>query len=385
MIDKSLVDQARRVNLIDLVRQSVELRRESATEWSGPCVLCGGDDRLHVKASGFFCRNKKCWPDGSDRFGDPIEYARWLHRLNFAEAVQRLTGDTSMHTTTMPRQARQPAQPVKKAPKQSAQSPDWAAKVQPMVTAAQDHAEDATAHLASRAIAIETAIFWQLGYRPDAPLPGTWDATDKRHIAQPQPAIVIPWYRAGKLCAVRYRFFETHTYTDVDGKQRKAKLTAVPGSDFTGLLYGGHMLPSFCLLPSHDNGRCAEQLRTLVIVEGEINAISIWQVAHAWRWDVLSLGSESQKLPDGGRKLAERYGRVIVWMDKADIAKQTMSQITGAVAISSPVMDERKVDANDMLQTGQLAKFLAEARQRACQSEDERERVKWDLWEVGRG
>jgi hypothetical protein len=54
------------------------------------------------------------------------------------------------------------------------------------------------------------------------------------------------------------------------------------------------------------------------------------------------------------------------------------------VAISSPVVDDKQIDANRMLQTGELIDFLVEARQRACQSEDERERVRWDLWEVGR-
>lgn len=369
MIDATVVEMARRTNLINLIGSTVELRRESSTEWAGPCPRCGGTDRLHVKANGWFCR--QCHPD----FGDPIEYMRWLHRLDFAEAVRRLTGETAMQPTTK-------VQPTAKPPAATVQAPDWLAKATAIVEPARERIDSAIDYLSSRGLTWETAALWCVGYRPDAPLPGTWDANAKRHIVEPAPALVIPWYRGGKLVAVRYRFFKTHEYTDVDGKERNAKLTSVPGSDFTGLLYGGHMLPSFVTMPMDSNGKCAESLRTLVIVEGEINAMSIWQVANGWRWDVLSIGSESQKLPDGGRLLAERYGRTIVWMDKAEVAKKMMSQIPGSVAISSPIVDGRKVDANDMVQTGQLAEWLGNVRQRACKTEDERTQVKWDLWEV---
>lgn len=370
MIDSTVIEIAKRTNLLELVGQNVELRRESANEWSGPCPHCSGTDRLHVKADGFFCR--QCHPE----FGDAIDYMRWLHRLDFHEAVERLTS----HIST-PSQGK--VQPTPKQPSQPAQPPEWHAKALPMVTAAQERIEEAQAYLESRKLELSTALAFGLGYRPDAPLPGTWDSNERRHVTAPQPALVIPWYRGGKLCAVRYRFLSAHMYTDTDGKSRTAKLTSVPGSDFTALLYGGHMLPAFCAQPIHDNGRCAEQLRTLVIVEGEINAMSIWQVTNGWKWDVLSLGSETQKLPDGGRKLAERYGRTIVWMDKANIAKSIMSQIAGSVAVNSPTVEERVLDANDLLQTGQLGDFLMLVRSRACKNDDERERVKWDFAEVG--
>ena len=103
MIDATIVELARRTNLINLIGSAVELRRESAHEWAGPCPHCGGTDRLHVKANGFFCR--QCHPE----FGDAIEYMRWLHQLDFAEAVRRLTGDTTMQPTIK-------AQPTPKAP-----------------------------------------------------------------------------------------------------------------------------------------------------------------------------------------------------------------------------------------------------------------------------
>lgn len=366
MIDATVVELAKRTNLIELVGSDIELRRESSHEWSGPCPVCQGTDRFHVKADGFFCR--QCHPE----FGDVIEYMRWLHKSSFADAVQRLTGNMSAETAVKLR-------PATKQVTQPAQPPTWHAKALAIVTAAQERIETATSYLEGRSIDLATAVAFGVGYRPDAPLPGTWNAQTKRSSADPQPAIVIPWYRAGKLVAVRYRFLAAHNYTDTDGRERSAKLTSIPGSDFTGLLYGGHMLPEFVTMPVGDNGKCAEALRTLVIIEGEINAMSVWQVANAWNWDVLSIGSESQPVPAGGRALAERYGRTIVWMDKPEIAKSLMAQIPGSVAVNSPPVNGKVLDANDLLQRGQLADFLQEVRLRACKSDDERERVKIEI------
>lgn len=375
MIDEMVIEQARNTDLINLVGQRVELHKESSTEWSGPCPRCGGNDRLHVKANGFFCRNRACWAEGSDKFGDAIDYVRWLHGVPFTDAVEILTGHVA---APAPRRVAQPMQ--KQAEPQ--QHSGWAEKVTPMVEAAQERVNDASGYLASRGLELTTAMAFGLGFRSDAPLPGTWIAKERKHIVEPQPAIVIPWYRGGKLVAVRYRFLIYHPYTDVEGKERNVKQSSVYDSDFKGVLYGGHVLPEFCSMPIDDNGRCAEQLRTLVLCEGELNAMSVWQAAAGLRWDVLSMGSESQKLTEPARDFAERYGRVIVWMDKADAAKRLMSQIGGAVGISSPLINGKEHDANDLLKTGQLFDFLVEARQMACKSDEERERVKWDLWEV---
>lgn len=364
MIDSTAVEMAKRTDLIALAKQQVELRRESASEWSGPCPVCGGSDRLHVKATGFFCR--QCHPE----FGDVIEYMCWTRNIKFTEAVQMLTGQVA--TTVKPK-----IQPATKAPAVPQQSPAWHAKALELVTAAQGRLEEGMPYLEGRSIDFSTALAFGLGYRFDAPLPGTWDAAKRAYSYQPQPAIVIPWYRAGKLAAVRYRFLASHTYTDVEGRERTAKLTSVPGSDFAGLMYGGHMLPAFVTMPLPESGKCAERLRTLVIIEGELNAMSVWQVVYGWRWDVLSLGSESQKLPDGGRILAERYGRTIVWMDKAQIAQSIMTMIPGAVAVNSPVIEGKKIDANDMLRSGELAQFLIDVR---CTKSSEAEKEMLNHW-----
>jgi hypothetical protein len=179
---------------------------------------------------------------------------------------------------------------------------------------------------------------------------------------------VIPWYRGGKLTAVRYRFLTTHEYTDLDGKARKVKTTSMHDSDFSGLLYGGQALMG-----------CAEDVRTLVLCEGELNAISIWQMAEPWNWDVLSLGSESAKLTPAMLAYAAKFERVIIWMDRPELVKELMAQIPGSYGISSAVVDGVKQDANKLLQTEQLGGLLTKARWLACKTEDEQRRLFYNI------
>lgn len=365
MIQQDLVNQARSIDILSLTRERFPLQKESTREWSGPCPKCGGEDRFHVTPTGFFCR--QCHPD----FGDAIEYMFWMHRLSFSDAVHMLTNQTAPLPDIKP-------QPIVKPAQQPTQPPGWQTKALAVVDTAKERLDLALPYLASRGLTPETAIIYGLGYRPDAPLPGTWNG--KRFIVAPQPAVVIPWYRAGQLVAVRYRFLKLHEYKDAEGRERKVKQSSVFHSDFSGLLYGGHVLPAFCAQPTTANP--IERKRVLVACEGEINAMSIHQIAHTWRWDVLSLGSESQKLTDGGRKFAERYGRVIVWMDKPEIAQTLTRQIPGSVAVSSPEIEGRQMDANAMLQSNNLESFLLTARERCLSDQAEAEDLMWNLWEA---
>lgn len=356
MISTEQVHLAKKTNLIDLAGQRVMLRRAAHDEWEGPCPRCGGTDRFHVKEESFLCR--KCHPD----FGDAIDYMMWLDKVDFAEATQRLTGNLAVK----PIAKRQPA------PKQIQQPANWRQRAEAIVRNAQtalwDDANTAAhAYLEGRGLHSHVWLQFGLGYRLDTPLPGTWDKRERCYTTAPQPAIVIPWYRAGQLTAVRYRFLHSHEYTDVDGKPRTTKQTATPGSDFTGAFYGGHGLLG-----------AAETLRTLVLCEGELNALSIWQVMHQAAVDVLCLGSESQKVTSAMIDYARQFAQVIIWMDRPQVARTVMASIPGAVGVNSP----KGQDANDLLQQGLLGGLLATIRVKACRSDNERARLRWDLWDA---
>ncbi len=353
---------------IDQIKEQIDLRQLigqyttliGRDEMQGPCPKCGGTDRFHVTASNWFCRDTKCWPGGAGKWGDAFDFFQWLEGCTFPQAVEKVNGAPVAVERRTPAVKAKASQPV---------SEEWRAKAEQVVAAA--HHELITQagfgeggeYLIRRGIEPDTWRAFGLGFKADVPLPHTWDETKRQHIHPKQPAIVIPWYRGGKLTAIRYRFLQQHTYTDTKGRQATAKQTAQFGSDFTGILYGGQALLG-----------CAEDLRTLVLCEGELNAISIWQVASAWGWDVLSLGSESAKLTPAAIDYAKRFERVIVWMDRSDVVKPLMHEIKGAYGVSSPKFGDKKRDANDMLKDGSLADWLSTIRVNACETDHERER-----------
>lgn len=351
-IDTAAIKQ--RINLIDLAERHSELRKESTLERSGPCPKCGGADRFHVSAEWFFCR--QCHPTR----GDAIEWVQWLDGLSFVEAVAQLTGDA----LPMPASKRKAAAPRRKAERSGWQQ----AKSEIIMAAAQDklfahEGEQGQEYLLGRKIEAHAWLTFGLGFVPMAPLPGTRGK-------QRAPAIAMPWYRGGKLAAVRYRFLQAQAYTDADGKERTAKQSALFGSDFSRLLYGGQALLG-----------CAEDLRTLILCEGELNALSLWLVAHQSAVDVLSFGSESQSLTEKMVQHAAKYRTVILWADKPEVAKSAMRALQGAYAISSP----QGQDANDLLKAGLLGGVLSTARLRACTTDAAREALLWDLWDAAKG
>lgn len=352
---QQMIDQARATDLVQLVSRYTQLRRKTTGEWAGPCPKCGGEDRFTVDASGWFCRT--CHPyDPAHGWYGAIDFVMWITSLDFKGAVGFLTG-AQMSNAVQQRQA-QPVQPQRAEPDEH-----WRADAERIVTAAQaglwagDRVAGCNAgaeYLAGRALEPHTwqAFGWGFGTHGD------------------KLAIVMPWYRAGRIVAIRYRFLEATP----DGQ----RLISRAGSKFGGVLYGGQTIEAG-----------AEGLRTLVLCEGEINAASIWQVAHDSRLDVLSLGSESAALTEPMTAHAAKYRHIIVWMDKREVAAKLREQLPPrTVAVSSPLRPgadgtERKWDANDMLRAGKLGAFLTAVRVKACREDAlARAGLLWDIWDM---
>lgn len=385
-ISDHVIDTARSTDLVRLAeRYGVMLRKESAASWCGPCPACGGgEDRFWIRDNRYKCR--VCGATG-----DAIAFVQLRERCDFPEAVARLTGHATNGTPAKPLNI--PAAPPPQ-PKRTGPDAKWTAKATEIADEAatslftDPYAEAGREYLLQRGIEPLAWAEFKLGYRPDVPLPGTWDTEKREYIAGRKPAIVIPWYRGGQVAAIRYRFLETHTYGNAQDKLTEAKQTAQPGSTFAGLLYGGHALPSYTPLPTaHSDEKRAENYRTLVICEGELNAISIWQVTEPWRWDVLSLGSESAKLSQAAIDYARQFGRVLVWMDRAPVARDLVALLMPlAFGVNSPAREGGgKLDANDLLQLGKLGEFLATVRMRACKSQEERMGFYCDLMDASNG
>lgn len=360
--------------MLELARRYTTLRRESSHEWAGPCPRCGGDDRFHCTTQWWFCR--VCHPQQSDS----IDLVRWLTGASFRESVAMITGvsmPTMSITELRSRYAGAVTVPAKRA-KATQTPPDaqarllaqWQAEAEAETAAAEsllasEAGAEGRAYLEGRGLKPHTWQVFRLGYVPDVPLPGTGGA-------QRRPAILLPWTVGGRVAAIRYRFLGKHTYADRDGREREGvKQTAKAKAFGEQPMFSGRMFGGLGLAGSV-GGKF-----DLVVCEGEINALSIWQVAHEGRVDVLSLGSESQHITDAMLRAICEYRRVIVWMDKTEKLAGLLARIPGATGIASP----RRMDANDCLQKGTLQPMIADLRLRACRGDAEREALLWDLWD----
>lgn len=327
---------AERLNLIDLASARVELRRESAKEWSGPCPKCGGTDRFHVQESKFMCRS--CHPD----WGDGIEWPQWIDGIGFLDVCKQLTGG-SMTTVSNVEIVKPMQKPVLTPyvwdePTRRREALENHGK---LLAGTSKQSKIALAYLEGRGIDISTSEAFSVGYAAMG-LPNTYDKANLSRCYPMQVAISLPWFNHdGALQCVKYRFTQSHTYTDLDGKEHSENKTSRGSS--AGGVFGWQAL------------RGPDKRQVLIITEGEMNALSLWQVGNQWI-DVLSAGAEGaiNKLPTVVTEIANRYAHRIVWADKGNIANSAALAI-GAASMRSP----DGMDANDLLQAGKLAPLLA--------------------------
>lgn len=331
------------INLPALVGQSVPLRKVADTEFAGSCPRCGGVDRLHINNFGWMCR--QCQP----KWSDAIAWLRWLHDVSFTEAIEMLGGSKAMPNVS--------AAPVMHKSAPPPRGWDDATR--------QRHLE----HLER----CQTAFSGSQGeeYLIDRGFtPETWQAYGLGFDAR-REAIAIPWFRGGRLVALNYRRIHAQAKGD--------RFTAEAGGSRSGVLFGGQALcPG--LAEYMPNGSDPLAQRSLILVEGEFNCMSIWQAV--WPLvDVLSFGAEGGSTPENYLPIAARYRCVIVWKDEEDKAKAEARRIAGAGWISS-VKGDAKRDANDRLQDLSLRPVLASLLRKATKPEHQ-QALRYDLQDAG--
>ena len=353
---EAAIEQAKRTDMHQLADRYIELRRKAAQEWEGPCPKCQGHDRFVVDANGWFCRQCKPFDKDHGWYG-PIDFVMWMHGFGFLEAVAFLTG--AQMTTPITR-----TQPAVREPQVTPQPQQWRdeagreADIAHLRLMAGEEGEAHRAYLAKRGLHPDTWAAFKFGAGA-----GYYSLTQ-----QPEPAIVMPWFRQGETVALRYRFIDP-PIVDRPDELKFNKMLSKSGSRFGGLLFGGQALLG-----------AGERFRTLVICEGEMNAASIWQVAHETNLDVLSVGSESTTITDKMIEYAAQYRVRIVWMDKPEVAQRVAGRF-GALAVRSPTLGEREYDANALLLAGKLGGFLTTVRARACATDEDKQRLYFDLVE----
>lgn len=306
-----------RVDLRELASQFTPLRGQGK-EWCGPCPRCGGKDRLHVQPHAYFCRN--CFPPeaGQGRH-DVLDFLVWVGEArNFREAVDLLSGPLSTSLSSV-RPVPSPAETGL-----TYTSPEW-----------QEHAWQETVR--AHQLLLAESRFGSLGqaYLQKRGLNRTtWQAAllglSPRFDSEGRKGwtVALPWWHRGCITAVNYRFIEPRA-------QRYTRFGY-------GRYYGETIL--YSLSPKGGN--------TLVVTEGEINALSIWQ---ATPYDSVSVGSQNmtQKTLEALRRHAAGYEQVKVWTDEENTAAVLLETLGGGERVVA------KADANALLQEGRLEQVLA--------------------------
>jgi len=305
------------IDLRELARRYTTLHGQGK-ELYGPCPRCGdGRDRLHIQQSVFFCR--QCLPPtaGQGRH-DVLDFLVFVGEArNFREAVDLLSG--SMFATSSPVRQKPPSPESQ----MTYEDPEWQERVwQEVVRCHQlllsEQGSLGQAYLQKRGL---TRNSWQpalLGMTPHLDGEGRkgW-------------AISIPWWYRGKVSAINYRFISAHS-------QRYMRYG-----------YSKYYGDTILYAPSPKGAD------TLVITEGELNALSVWQ---ATTYVAISLGSQSfsSRTIAALRDYAARYVRCKIWTDEpqGSIALVTALDGRGEIITAND-------DANHMLQQGRLQQILA--------------------------
>ena len=243
-----------KTDLVALVERNTSLRRVATTgggEYAGPCPKCGGRDRFHVSAQGWwFCR--QCH---SER-GDAIAYLVWRDGLSFDQACERLVGEKA--GSSVPRLGEKGG--TVPAPRQSFTETDppgeeWQERAQAFVSYAQAElhkSPEALAYLrAARGLDDVTIQEAELGYNPrDWHVhPHRWGMTGQQ-VWLPQ-GWVLP-------CRVEGLLF----YLKIRRPEGQPKYVAVSGSKLT--LYGLDFL-------------ARDHYTEAIICEGEFDAMLLRQ------------------------------------------------------------------------------------------------------------
>ncbi len=209
------------------------------------------------------------------------------------------------------------------------------------------------AYLLSRGLTPATWRAWRLGYAPQV---RRWrrerQSEDRWQAEALGPAITLPWTDGRAVKALQYRLIS----------HPELRYWQKAGGERT--LFGVHLL---------------KRQPALVVCEGELNAVSIWQVAGD-QVDVVSFGPQSnvERAAPYLRRLTGRYRWVVVWADEQGVARE-VARVVGRQAIFSATAPEtpsptlplggggsrvialcspQGMDANNLLVSGWLREFM---------------------------
>lgn len=291
--------------------------------------------------------------DGRNLGGSVIDWYKHINQCSDGEAIRALAA--MLDGGTMPAMPK-PRTTTAKAEPAAWKSPQWQSEARRRLEAAQvalydEGNAEATAgrqYLTERGIRFDMWVAFGLGFG---------DAFNKV-AGRFMPAIWLPWQNR-QVTAIQYRFIGVSKDDEKRGRAERGR--AMKGSQ--KLLFG----------LQHCQEAAAGDLETLFLVEGELNAVSIFQCTYGlYAADVLSFGARSNLRNAGvsplAAKVAQRYKRVIVWADEPADALKALGTVPNAMPIRSPQIDGKEHDANDLLRAGLLGDVVYDLIQLAAKT-----------------
>ncbi|MCB0143400.1 MAG: toprim domain-containing protein [Caldilineaceae bacterium] len=314
------------VDIVEVAQFYTSLQKVSRSgEYAGPCPLCGGTDRFHVKDARFYCRH--CYPRG----GDVIDLVMLVENLPFPDACHVLSGgsfslfERSEQWDVPVREPEEIASAwLDKKYQSSARRTIGATRT--LLSSAQG--EVGQAYLQNRGLTPETWNIYKLGFGQ------TFHPVRRVQ----QPAIFIPWFSPdGKqITAIQHRFIEPSL-------EKHERYSLKSGS--SPLLFGLHALTS---------------AETLIIVEGEFNCMAL----HQEGYQAVSVGSESNRATRNRIELLSdylpSYDHLLIWFDQPEFGEQFAGELTEQAPFRTriDIIDVVGADANELLIRGELSQML---------------------------
>ncbi len=303
------MDPLNKPSLYEYAMGLVELRRDG-NQWCGPCPICReGNNRFYITKDGQHWACRKCNAKG----GDVIDLMAAVQGKSVGDILKSL-GSTPTTRTSAPRERIRPSG-VDRSQASRFADPAWQAKAAALVARGAKGIEDSRGiqYLRSRGISLETAQAFKVGAIDDY----------KRHPDDtPTPVIVMPWIgKNDQLTAIRFRRLEAATYKD--------RFFSYSGS--MPVFFGGHLV---------------NYAPSVVMVEGEFNACSVWQALRDDDVDVISFGGET--CTSTIRFVWHEYRTVLLWMDSAEQLEKRLPEL-GTHQDCRTIISPRGMDANDIL------------------------------------
>lgn len=359
-------DLQRTGDILTIAEGLTTLKKDGNGWHSGPCPQCGGRDRFYIntKDNKFKCGHAQ-GGSGCGWSGGLAQLAAYAWNCSTWDAIDTLTGQSPRHASVASKHSvistRKSTRARRKAEKPASDTKpylDFSDALRAAVTALRGpDGQAGRNYLTQRSITRET-----------------WEANRVGLIADYKrgPTVCFPHElmidSKMQIISLNRRFTDDEDrYAKIERAKQAGKKIDIPKTKHVS----GGRWGLYRLAP-------VAGARALIIIEGEINGLSVWLVVRTLGLlvDVISVGSEGafRKLAAHISEAAQSYERLIIWADKAEIADKASRIINHHApikALRSPTSpDGEEWDANELLTRGLLADYLTDVLPSGLLAED---------------